>query len=123
MSCSKSVRTILILYLVKFSHVLCRVSTFSGWHLLSLYIQKYYDPALTTSKLCFPSICLFSKFFQLDLHRTYTRAIRNLHILHEGIIPSHLADKTLCIPFLNFKEVMLSFSQHPLASKNKKEGL
>lgn len=79
------------------------VQTFSGWHLLSLYIQKYYGPALTTLKLCFPLICLFSKLSQLALHRTYTRAVRNLHILHWGIIPSHLPDKTLYIPFLNFK--------------------
>lgn len=84
------------------------LQTFNGWHLLSLYTQKYYDPALTTLKFCFPLICLFSKFSHLSLHRIYTRAIRNLHILHGGIIPSHLADKTLCISFLNFKEVVLS---------------
>lgn len=79
------------------------VQTFSGWHLLSLYTPKYYDPVLTTLKLFFPLIFLLSKFSQPGLHRTYKRAIRNLHILHWGIIPLHLPDKTLCIPFLNFK--------------------
>lgn len=41
--------------------------------------------------------------FQVGLHWTYKGAIRKLHILHKGIIPLHLPDKTLHIPFLNFK--------------------